>query len=187
MLLLYKIHFFPRMNNPLWTCRGLCQCCEGADVSVSLFWNTPQSIFCLSTLHCKWRLTGFYWWLSAALLCLNAEVGWRGIFFILDKICWFFLRNPRLGDVTQINVLWKIYSGRSSAYCADYKLHPIFWFSCLIFSAGAVDCFNCCNSEKCFSCKKKSSSCKLLKSAEMQWFSGMFFNPCSTVQFPITD
>lgn len=61
------------MNNPFLACRGLCQCCEGADVSVSLSWSTPLSTFCLSTLHCKGRLTGPCWCLSAAPLCLNAE------------------------------------------------------------------------------------------------------------------
>lgn len=73
-LLVDKSLFCPEWTTPFWLAEGSASVVR-VQMSQSLSWNTPQSIFCLSTLHWKWRLTGPRWCLSAAPLCLNAETG----------------------------------------------------------------------------------------------------------------
>lgn len=51
------------------------------------------------------------------------------------------------------------------------------------FCTKAVDCFNCCNSEKRFSFKEKSGSGKHLMTTETQYFSYLFLYHTALLSF----
>lgn len=120
--LLLDKSLFPQNEQPLF----------GLQRALSVLWGCrclSVSLLKHSTVYLLSFDTSLQGKIDRALLvplCSTSLPKCRKGFFMPDKTCWVFLRNPRLGDVTQINVLRKMCSGRRLCTLCRLQIAPNF-------------------------------------------------------------